>query len=117
MSARCPDCSGVEVDRHLNHDKTCPLGLSIDAVSDEDRDWFAAHPWATARHRRLTVAERIDFRMHGYWEADHWTHVQVIQVQPGVRARHPYGGGLMAPYSDEQVERIRVRFGVNSGAS
>lgn len=113
MSAvRCRDCSAVAADRQLRHDETCPLGRAIDVVVDEDRDWFRARPSATVRHRPLTVAERIDFRMFGYWEAAYWTHVQVIQVAPGLRCRHPYGGGLVGPYSTEQVEQTFAPAGV-----
>ncbi len=111
MSARCPDCSAVEANRHLGHDRTCPLGTALDAVMDEDRDWFAAHPFATVRHRPIKTAERTEYRMYGYWEVAHMTHVQVIQLTPGVRLRHPYGGGLQ-PYSTREVERVRADFGV-----
>ena len=100
-------------DRHLGHDETCPLGLALDAMMDEDRDWFAAHPFAPVRHRPMKAAERTEYCMSGYWEAAHMTHVQVIQLRPGLRARHPYGGGH-APHSAEQV---RAYFGtyVNGG--
>ncbi len=120
MTARCPDCSAVMVarDRHLEHDETCPLGLALDAVVDEDRDWFAAHPFTTVRHRPLHAVERTEYCMFGYWETAHMTHVQVIQVKPGLRVRHPYGDGHRS-YSDGQVEHVRAYFltAQNSGGA
>ncbi len=116
MNARCPDCSAVAVDRELKHDPTCPLMLAIEAVVDADRDWFAAHPWATVRHRPLHAVERTEYGMFGYSHAARMTHTQVIQVGPGLRARHPYGGGVL-PYTAEQVEHVLGRLRVARGAS
>jgi len=110
VTARCPDCCAVVVKRNLVHDQTCPLGRAMDALMDEDRDWFAAHPFATVRHRPATAAERTELCLLGYDDVARLPRVQVVQIRPGLRVRHPYGGGCI-PHSAQQVERVRVRYG------
>lgn len=87
----CPDCSAVADDnRHLTHDETCPLGLAIDKVVDGDRDWFLTHPDAAERHRPITPIEKQEYLVFGFSDVQLATHVQVTQIAPGVRRRHPY---------------------------
>ena len=107
--AQCPDCSAVAIDRHMGHDDTCPLGLAIDATMEEDRDWFAAHPFAAMRHRKMKPVERSEFCMFMRWEVLHRDdlHVQVISLPGGSRLRRPYGGPFGVPYSAEQVDHVR----------
>jgi hypothetical protein len=93
-----------------------PAGLGIDAMMEADREWFAAHPSADVRYRPMQAAERAEFDMYGYSETARMTHIQVIQVAPGFRVRHPYGGGHRA-YSARQAEQVRARFRAVAGAA
>lgn len=105
----CPDCSATTESRNLAHDPTCPFGLALDRVTDADRDWFAAHPNATVRHRPVVAAEKIEHGIFGFDGIEHTTHVQVIQISPGLRLRHPYvrnGCSCHGPYSPEDVESL-----------
>lgn len=87
---RCPDCNGVEDhQRHLQHDGTCPHWLAVEAVCDDDRDWFALRPQATERHRPITVAEVAEKRLFGA-EVEPSDYICVIQLERGVRARLAY---------------------------
>ena len=84
-----PDCGRTEVDRHLKHDATCPLGRALDDQSAADRQWFETHPSRRQRRRPITPAEIAELRWHG-WLPDGGRvagDVVVTQLRPGVRAR------------------------------
>lgn len=54
---------------------------TLDRVSNKDRRWFAAHPRATERLRRVVPGE--------CWPEDTsaYTHMLVVQLRSGARAR------------------------------
>lgn len=88
----CADCGAAyDVNRHLMHTATCPLGRDLDAMSDNDRDWFAEHPGATFRRRPVQWCERDYLAMNlpvelppgATWHGE----VLVTQLAPGVRWR------------------------------
>jgi hypothetical protein len=88
---QCPDCTAPVTAAGVTHDATCPLGLGLDAVTDDDRDWFAAHPDAPWRYRPMTIPEAEHLRMHGADAPDPgqltgWR-VRVRPIADGVRAR------------------------------
>jgi hypothetical protein len=106
---RCPDCSAAVLNRRLKHDKTCPFGRALDAVTTADREWFVAHPFATMRHRVMEVVERTEFALAGYAGTAVATHVQVIVLTSGLRMRHPYGGGF-PPCNADQLRDLRAAY-------
>lgn len=90
MNARCPDCSATG--ERLTHDKTCPLGLAIDAFCDLGRLWFEQHPGEVRYVRPITWAEQQESLLYGVASILLTTHVVVTQLAPGVRHRHPIAG-------------------------
>lgn len=78
----CPDCSATtDAENHLAHDDGCPMSNDLERVCAEDAAWFDAHPNATERHREASWSERVETGA---------THVRVVYLGPGVRARMPY---------------------------
>jgi hypothetical protein len=86
----CPDCTGTEVEQHLKHDQTCPLGLDIDAITDADRRFFEEHPGTTKFYRPVMASEITEQRMFGQLPdvpGQAVGKVLVTSIGPGVRAR------------------------------
>jgi hypothetical protein len=54
----CPDCAATFEGIELHHEATCPLGNGIDAICDEDREYFETHPGQWHYTRPITRAER-----------------------------------------------------------
>jgi hypothetical protein len=53
----CPDCNASWVGTELEHESSCPISAGIDAVCDEDRQYFLDHPQERYRTRGITWAE------------------------------------------------------------
>jgi hypothetical protein len=91
MSAtQCPDCTATEVNKHLQHDQTCPLGLDIDAVCDADRRFFEEHPGTTHFYRPVMASEISEQRVWGLlldMPGRAVGKVLVTSISPGVRTR------------------------------
>ena len=95
--ARCGHCTAVAgEDRHLIHDKSCPVSANIDAQLKDDAAWFLLHPGCRTRRRPIWWCEQIEMRaLAGLdelppgttWHGD----VVVTELAPGVRAKH-FGG-------------------------
>ena len=58
--ARCPDCNAhVDVvHKIITHEPHCPVVLSLDTSSEDDRRWFEDHPGEDRRWRPLCYADR-----------------------------------------------------------
>jgi hypothetical protein len=97
VTAACPDCAAVASGRHLTHDETCPLGLAIEAVVADDREWFERRPFAEERWRPITPAETAEIRAFGGIDPGvdptGWR-VHISWLADGVRGRRfcPPGG-------------------------
>lgn len=86
----CPDCTATEVDNHLQHDPTCPLGLDLDRTSDADRRFFADHPGARNYWREIRPSEVADLRRTGVIPNAPGKvagRVRVTNIADGVRVR------------------------------
>jgi hypothetical protein len=59
----CPDCAAEAVDRYVTHEKTCPLGLAIDASCAADRAYFEKHPGSKVYWRAIRTSEVDELRM------------------------------------------------------
>lgn len=58
-NAQCPDC-GARFDhdtKRMTHEDGCPIYAGDQAASDDDRQWFRAHPGVTVRRRPATMGE------------------------------------------------------------
>jgi hypothetical protein len=91
MTAACPDCTATEVDHHLQHDQTCPLGLDIDAICDADRRFFEDHPGTDVFYRPIMLSEVDGLRQAGIIPpgipGKAVGRVRVTSVSPGIRVR------------------------------
>jgi hypothetical protein len=88
----CPDCSAVEdAERLLTHDHGCPVGADLDAMRDDDADWFLRHPGVTIRRRALRwgeqVALELALRIRRPEGATWHGNVEVRNLADGVRAK------------------------------
>jgi hypothetical protein len=70
MTGTCPDCAAREIDGHLTHDDTCPLGLGCDEIQADDRFWFELGPSAVTRRRPPHWSEIADLRRLGLVPTD-----------------------------------------------
>lgn len=76
------------------HEATCPLSGGIEEVCRQDKQWFADHPGVTQRIRRMTPAERADFRYMGAGaEIDNLHYIRVTYISDGMRTREPIAVG------------------------
>ncbi len=87
----CPDCSGTATgEQVLKHDDTCPVSAALDAMSQLDREWFAAHPGATEYYRPLVPGDlhvaHLDSVVLGTVDGK-TPRVRVRQIGEGVRVR------------------------------
>ena len=87
----CPDCNAtLDIKRHLQHEKTCPLAVGIDEICAEDAAWFRRHSTRSTRKRPVSKAEGSELLMTaptpGLLEVA--GDVIVTQVKPGVRIRN-----------------------------
>ena len=53
----CPDCAAQFVGTELLHEETCPLSAGIEAICDEDREYFETHPEEWHYTRAISRAE------------------------------------------------------------
>ena len=88
----CPDCSArLRPDGHggaLAHGDGCPTGAALDAMTEADRAWFAAHPDAAEYTRPLLPGDLGVGSLACVMAADGGALlVRVRQVAPGVRVR------------------------------
>lgn len=102
---QCPDCSAVVVNNAMTHEDTCPVALGLDAAGSADRDWFLAHPNADEYHRPVTWAEREEQRWFCGAAVEAFTHVHVVQIEPGIRERRLYARRPKTPMSGYLVRR------------
>jgi hypothetical protein len=96
----CPDCSAcADPDDELVHDMTCPLGLALDVVCADDRDWFEARPAAPYRVRPMALVEVEDLRTGGITpgRAPTGWRVVVRPLAPRVRVRRFLPPGCECP--------------------
>jgi hypothetical protein len=86
----CPDCNRRLESQQLNHADTCPLGLALDRLMDEDREWFERHPKSKQRRRPIHWVEATDLRLFGQVPPDAAVtgRVVVTLLGPGLRARY-----------------------------
>lgn len=93
------DCGQRSRQGLLKHDQTCPAALTLERVTDDDREWFEARPDASHRCRMVSDAERREWadRSGRPVPTDALIHVQ--QIKPGMRSRALYilGGGPPVP--------------------
>jgi hypothetical protein len=83
----CPDCGAEFVDAQLRHADTCPAGNSLDAVTDDDRQYFEDHPHELLRVRPITHAERLEWAHVEGVHVDRDARICVHNLAPGVRRR------------------------------
>lgn len=91
----CADCSPSGTGAGIEHAPECPVALTIEAVSEADKQWLDARPDAPYYYRPVTWAEGIhaafmDERLlsslpEGPIRAV--GRVRVMRVRPGVRSR------------------------------
>jgi hypothetical protein len=100
VEGNCPDCN-VEIPRNeeerkrlgsgpYTHHDGCPVGRSLDEMSDRDRAFFEAHPGTDRFYRKPYLCEITDIRiMNGltHLEGTMTGKVLVQRVGPGVRSR------------------------------
>lgn len=70
----------------MTHAGTCPMSRAMDAVMDDDAEWFRQHPRATFRTRPVTWAEAAEIEMSWGWRPT--GDVIVRQLAPGLRSRY-----------------------------
>jgi hypothetical protein len=90
----CPDCSLViqfEPGVTYTHDPGCPTASNDDAMMDDDRAWFDAHPKLDERRRPVTRYEAVELNWaNGFPVNMQWGGEVVVHRGPvdGVRFRN-----------------------------
>lgn len=92
---QCTDCTATAAadTGHLDHDTSCPIGVQLDRMSEDDRLWFEQHPRQAERRRPVREVETVQLvRALGITippDAALTWHGQVVvrQIAPGVRVR------------------------------
>lgn len=81
----CPDCNLEQTgEMEFMHSDGCPNMAAMDARSEADRDFFAAHPGTNVYHRDAVPGD------WGVASLGRWVpqgRVKVTQASPGIRMR------------------------------
>lgn len=111
----CPDCSArLRPDARggtLTHDDGCPTGAALDAMTEADRSWFAAHPDADEYTRPLLPGDLGIGSLSCVLADRAALLVRVRQVGPGVRVR-TLPANLAVNLGTEDGRRVAARLGL-----
>lgn len=98
----CPDCDGRVRSGAIDHAESCPAARALEEISRIDREWFAAHPFASSYRRELMAGDlgvgTLEDVLLGTVDGRPAT-VVVRQVAEGVRVRSIPGGLVLNPLS------------------
>jgi hypothetical protein len=98
----CPDCDGYVRSGVLTHRDSCPAARALEDISQRDRQWFTAHPFAKHYRRELMAGDLGIGTLEGVLlgTVDGRPPMVIVrQVSPGVRVRSLPSGLVVDPLS------------------